>query len=240
MSIRHASNAVPTILMVACHAFGAVYCGTTYAQSLICTPASDAETTARLTSPNNYVLLNVIYPDDKTREVVLYSNTLPFVLKSAGAIEGLPPKQYPALLSKAEAKTLMSAPIRLNRPLGRLTFDLAPDEPCPLGGVVEGPTNDVMWGTNITLDDVLARFFTPIVTEDGRLVGHELRKDFLSKLTCADIAALLRCSVSVHRSRSWWTIIVNKQRIDSSSAPAGCNDRTDGGPTEPQEKAPEV
>ncbi len=210
-------------LVIACQLFGVICSCVTYAQSLVCTPASDSEKTERISRPNTYVLLHVFYPDGQLYEVVLYSDALPATLASVGAIDG-PPKQYPVLLSKDEANKLMSTPIRFKQVLNRLTSDLAPQEACPLGGVVRDSNNDVIWGSNIALDDVLEKFFVPMQTKDGRLVGHELRKDLLLKLTCADIAALLKCNVSVQRSASWSTIIVRKQPAESRSAQPGCDD----------------
>lgn len=175
-----------------------------------CIPAANDENFHRLSKANNYAVLTVSFPGHQSREIVLYSDMAPTILAAVGVLKGRV-RPYPAPLTDTEARSLASKPIVFDRALGSVTDDSPRAEQCRYGGVVERTSDDSVWGPTTGLDDILEEFFTPIVVEGREVQRYALRSEILPKLTCAAIADLLRCNVSLHRSPSGGTLILRKK-----------------------------
>lgn len=162
----------------------------------------------RLKEPNSYVMLSAVFPDGQTREIVLYTEVIPFVLSQAGALKGNT-RTYPALLSDADISALVSAPIVFTRPLAQLSIDSAPDQSCPLGGVVDRSIEGI-WSSKhgLTVDEILDDYFS---ARPQDVNAYELKPHLIGMLTCADIASLLSFNLSIKRSLGWDTIVVRKR-----------------------------
>lgn len=128
-------------------------------------------------------------------------------LQHVGVLEG-PVRNYPSFLKDSEIEVLRSQLIVFKRDLPRISTESAPDEQCPLGGIVDRSAQG-LWSSNdgVALDDILEKYFTD---QTHNAYSYALKSDFITKLTCADIADVLSFNVSVQRSHTWNTLIVRK------------------------------
>jgi len=168
----------------------------------VCEPVAPNANADRLTRSSGYALLRTTGPDGVERELVATSASAGAILTALGADLGRGNKPWPygRYLSKDAAKRVGSERINVQVTRYRIHTDLPSQPKCYDGGFVEPTLTERLWSDATPLADLLDRFFDESRVHDKPTGTYAMKRQAISKLTCADLAVLLRCDVDVYQT----------------------------------------